>query len=303
MQLKGLAGAAGRHFDAMAAGEEHAATVVDSARMILINWAVGCDRTASAGDVRVLMVTQERALHALGHVGLAHLSARNEPQLRPQALHDQVRDAARRAVSANRGTKLDLDLHRFNDSLVDGQIAAISRLAVQRAADRGFAHPQGGTATDPVRWLERQAREDLISAALKQAVSALQKCRTHYARPAPPIIYLGAHGRAGFEPKELAAFEPQVAHSGERVRFRSSQIDADGAMTTAETLALRGSGGRLIARYRVDGDGRDYGDEDLIRLGRRHADGRALFDRATWTPPKTKLSLMAMRAMNGGMGM
>ena len=61
MQLKGLTGAAGRHFDAMAAGEEHAATVVDSARMILINWAVGCDRTASAGDVRVLMVTQERA--------------------------------------------------------------------------------------------------------------------------------------------------------------------------------------------------------------------------------------------------
>lgn len=51
------------------------------------------------------------------------------------------------------------------------------------------------------------------------------------------------------------------------------------------------------------GDGRDYGDEDLIRLGRRHADGRALFDRATWTPPKTKLSLMAMRAMDGGMGM
>jgi hypothetical protein len=151
--------------------------------------------------------------------------------------------------------------------------------------------------------LERQAREDLISAALEQAVSELQQYRTHYARPAPPIIYLGAHGRAGFEPKELAAFEPQVAHSGERVRFRSSQIDADGAMTTAETLALRGSGGRLIARYRVDGDGRDYRDEDLIRLGRRHADGRALFDRATWTPPKTKLSLMATRAMNGGMGM
>jgi hypothetical protein len=62
MQLKGLAGAAGRHFDAMAAGEEHAATVVDNACMILIDWAVGCDRTASAGDVRVLMLTQECAM-------------------------------------------------------------------------------------------------------------------------------------------------------------------------------------------------------------------------------------------------
>lgn len=85
------------------------------------------------------MVGRERALRALENAGLTHLGARNEPQLRPQALNDQVHDAARRAVSLNRGTKLGLDLHRFNDTLVDGQIAASSRRAVQCAADRGFA--------------------------------------------------------------------------------------------------------------------------------------------------------------------
>jgi len=302
MEHERLAGAAGRHFDAMAVGKEHAATIVDSARMILIDWAMGSDRHAAAGDVRVLMMARQRAERALEDAGLAHLSTRDEPHFRPQALHEQIRDAARRAVSLDRGTKLDVDLHRFNDSAVDGNVAASSRLAAQRASDRGFVHPLGDAATGVASWADRQVRDASTSVALKQVASALQDYRSRYAQLAPPIIYLGNGGRAGFEPEELAAFEPQVAHPGERVRFRSPERSTVGAMTIAETLALRGPGGGLVARYRVDGDGYDYGDEDLIRLGRRHADGRALFDRATWTPPTRRLSLVASRVMNGGMG-
>lgn len=75
-------------------------------------------------------------------------------------------------------------------------------------------------------------------------------------------------------------------------------------MTIAETHAFRGPEGRLIARYRLDGHHRDFSDEDLVRLGRRHTDGgRVLLDRTTWTPAVKKLSLVASRAMNGGMGM
>ncbi|MBD8551817.1 hypothetical protein [Sphingomonas sp. CFBP 8764] len=302
MERERLAAAAGRHFDAMAVGEEHAATIVDSARMILIDWSVTSDRLAAAGSVLPLSVARDRATRALEDAGLGHLSARDEPQLRPQGLHEQVRDAARRAVSLDWGTKLDVDLHRFNDSLVVGNVAASGRVAVQRAADRGFVHPLGETAAGVASWAERQVREAETRVALDEATSALQGYRARYTPPAPPIIYLGNRGRAGFEPDELAAFEPHVAHPGERVRFSSPERGASGAMTIAETLALRGSDGRLVAWYRVDGDDHDYGDEDLVRLGRRHTDGgRGLLDRATWTPPTKRLGLVARRAMNAGM--
>lgn len=304
MEHERLAAAAGRHFDAMAAGEEHATTIVDSARMILIDWAVTSDRVAAAGSVLPLSVARDRGMQALEDSGLAHLSARDEPHLRPQSLHEQVRDAARRAVSLDRGTKLDIDLHRFNDSLVEGNVAASGRLAQQRAVDRGFVHPQGETAAGAASWAERHARETSTRVALEEATSALQDYRTRYTQPAPPIIYFGKRGRAGFGPDELAAFEPQVAHPGERVRVSAPGYDTAGAMTIAETHAFRGPEGRLVARYRVDGQERDYSDEDLVRLGRRHTDGgRVLLDRTAWTPPVKRLSLVASRAMNGGIGM
>ena len=304
MEHERLAAAAGRHFDAMAAGEEHATTIVDSARMILVDWAVTSDRVAAAGSVLVLSVAQSRATRALEDACLGGLSARDEPHLRPQALHEQVRDAARRAVSLDRGTKLDVDLHRFNDTLVAGNVAASGRLAEQRATDRSFVHPHGETAAGVASWAERQARDTSTRVALDEAVSALQDYRARYAQPAPPIIYFGKRGRAGFGPDELAAFEPQVAHPGERVRFSSPKHGTGGAMTIAETHAFRGPEGRLVARYRVDGDESDYGDEDLVRLGRQHTDGgRVLLDRATWSPPTRRLSLVASRAMNAGMGM
>lgn len=207
-------------------------------------------------------------------------------------------------MSLDRGTRLDIDLHRFNESLVEGNVAASGRLAVQRAADRGFVHPYGETAAGVASWAERQAREVSTRVALDEATSALQDYRARYTQPAPPIIYLSNNGRAGFEPEELAGFEPQVAYPGERVRFSATGRETASVMTIAETLALRGPDRRLVARYRVDGDDRDYGDEDLVRLGRRHTDGgRVLLDRTTWTPPVKRLSLVASRAMNGGMGM
>jgi hypothetical protein len=299
-----LAAAAGRHFNAMAAGKEHATTIVDSARMILVDWAVTSNRAAAAGSVLVLGVAQDRATRALEDAGLSHLSAGDEPHLRPQALHEQVRDAARRAVSLDRGTRLDVDLHRFNDTLVAGNVAASGRLAEQRAADRGFVHPHGETAAGVASWAERQAREASTRVALDEATSALRDYRARYTQPAPPIIYFGKRGRAGFEPDELAAFEPQVAHPGERVRVSAPGYDTAGAMTIAETHAFRGPEGRLVARYRVDGHDRDYCDEDLVRLGRRHTDGgRVLLDRTTWPPPVKKLSLVASRAINAGMSM
>ena len=304
MEHERLAAAAGRHFDAMAAGEEHATTIVDSARMILVDWAVTSDRVAAAGSVLVLSVAQGRATRALEDAGLGGLSACDEPHLRPQALHEQVRDAARRAVSLDRGTKLDVDLHRFNDTLVAGNVAASGRLAEQRATDRSFVHPHGETAAGVASWAEREARDTSTRVALDEAVSALQDYRARYAQPAPPIIYFGKRGRAGFGPDELAAFEPQVAHPGERVRFSSPKPGTGGAMTIAETHAFRGPEGRLVARYRVDGDERDYGDEDLVRFGQQHTDGgRVRVDRATWSPPTRRLSLVASRATNAGMGM
>lgn len=298
-----LASAAGRHFDAMATGEEYAATIVDSARMILIDWAVTSDRLAAAGSASAGSVARQRAIRALEDCGLSHLSARDEPHLRPQALHEQVRDAARRAVSLDRGTKLDADLHRFNDSLVEGNVAASGRMAEQRAAARGFVHPQGETAAGAASWAERQAREASSRVALAEATSALQDYRARYTQPAPPVIYFGKRGRAGFEPDELAALESQVAHPGERVRVSAPGYETAGAMTIAETHAFRGPEGRLIARYRVDGHDRDFSDEDMVRLGRRHTDGgRVLLDRTTWTPPVKKLSLVASRAVNADMG-
>lgn len=299
-----LASAAGRHFDALAAGEEHAATIVDSARMILIDWALTSDRLAAAGSTSAGSVARQRAMRALEDCGLSHLSARDEPHLRPQALHEQVRDAARRAVSLDLGTKLDADLHRFNDSLVEGNVAASGRMAEQRAAARGFVHPHGETAAGAASWAERQAREASSRVALAEATSVLQDYRARYPQPAPPIIYFGKRGRAGFEPDELAALESQVAHPGERVRVSAPGYDTASAMTIAETQAFRGPEGRLIARYRLDGHDRDFSDEDMVRLGRRHTDGgRVLLDRTTWTPPVKRLSLVASRAMNGGMGM
>ncbi len=132
----------------------------------------------------------------------------------------------------------------------------------------------------------------------------LQDYRARYPQPAPPIIYFGKRGRAGFEPDELAALESQVAHPGERVRVSAPGYDPASPMTIAETQAFRGPEGRLIARYRLDGHDRDFSDEDMVRLGRRHTDGgRVLLDRTTWTPPVKRLSLVASRAMNGGMGM
>lgn len=70
-------------------------------------------------------------------------------------------------------------------------------------------------------------------------MSALQKTPSPLQSTGAAIIHLGVRIRAGFEAKELVAFEPQVAHPGKRVRFRSPEIDAGGAMTLAETLALR----------------------------------------------------------------
>ncbi|MFK3891476.1 hypothetical protein [Sphingomonas sp. NPDC079357] len=288
----------------MAAGEEHAATIVDSARMILIDWALTSDRSVAAGSASVLGAASDRAMRALEDAGRAHLSARDEPHMRPQALRQQVRDAARRAVSVDRGTRLDADLHRFNDSLVEGNVAASGRLAEQHVATRGFVHPHGGTAAGCSSWAERQAREASTHLALDEATSALQDYRTRYTQPAPPIIYLSHLCRTDFEPEELAAFEPHVAHPGERVRFSASGHDTASAMTIAETFATRHRDGSLVAGYRVGGDDQLYGDEDLIRLGRRHTDGgRGLLERTTSPPTGIKLSLVASRAMNGGMGM
>lgn len=278
-----LAIAAARHFDAVRAGEEPAVSSVDSARMILADWAVQVNHAHAdsypwfAGPV---LWTSRSIVDALE---LEPWTARAGAAPHDAAAQLLARDAARSLTPFDMASPLDEELHRRNRTLVEGDVALRTRAAVNADRRQGFAICAPGN-TQPIDWRASTDWNEKASATLHRAEKALAAGPP----PArPPLLYRDEDSRSDL--KAVAAIEATLAWPGERVALVKPNVPG-GPYWGAEhgivrqTLVDRWEDGCLAAIYAFVGSGgyhhaQAYGIVGEDPAAARHRRGQAAVSR------------------------